>query len=250
MDGSGFRWELLYEGVSGNTVSILYREFVGADRPFLEHVFAGKADLAAAIHPTTIARLFLVPTSSWTSAARADQRQPTRRSSPLPSPQAAHHQPKMAQPGRYCCVQQRGAPVLAVDAETNLSSAGERQAMKRAAAEAAARWGTQPPPASPPPGAARPAPAAGSASPPPRTTPFLEQVFAGTADLAAATYPTAALDPTRPAQAGNSSPPPLPGKAPVSRGPRGPARPHGPQLSAAEQTRCYPLKIAVLSHRR
>jgi hypothetical protein len=27
--GNGFRWELLYEGVSGNTVSILYREFIG-----------------------------------------------------------------------------------------------------------------------------------------------------------------------------------------------------------------------------
>jgi hypothetical protein len=27
--GNGFRWELLYEGVSGNTVGILYREYIG-----------------------------------------------------------------------------------------------------------------------------------------------------------------------------------------------------------------------------
>jgi chromosome partitioning protein len=33
------------------------------DRPFLEQVFAGKAHLAAAIYPTAIARLSLVPTS-------------------------------------------------------------------------------------------------------------------------------------------------------------------------------------------
>jgi chromosome partitioning protein len=34
-----------------------------ADRPFLEHVFGGKAGLAAAIHPTAIDRLSLVPAS-------------------------------------------------------------------------------------------------------------------------------------------------------------------------------------------